>query len=220
MNVNHDALVPGAAQHKSAKSRRAQQERVRARHAGNVERCRVPVGLGEPYDGRGEHDRAERAEQDENGAPVEPLGEVGAESRRDRRRQRHCHHDERQAARRHLPVIDVADDRPAQDDAGASAERLQQPPDDQGRERPCAGAQHRPSEKQSESGDQDRPAAEAVRHRPIDQLPRGDAPEIQAQHELHVRRAVAEHLDEDRQCRHDHVQGAERQGRNRRQQRQ
>jgi len=39
-------------------------------------------------------------------------------------------------------------------------------------------------------------------------------------HELHMCRAVIEHLHEQRQCRNDHVQGAERQRGDRRQERQ
>ena len=71
---------------------------------------------------------------------------LGAECRCDRRCQRHRHHDQSQSARRRLAVIDVADHRTAQLNAGADAERLQNASRDQRRQRPCGAAQRRADE--------------------------------------------------------------------------
>ncbi len=105
-----------------------------SRHAAEIEANPVPIGFAEPDRGHDKNDRAEPAQHCEDGAPIEPLGEIGAEGRRYRRRQGHYHHDDGEPARRRFALVDVADDRSAEHDAGAGAERLQDAAGDQRRQ--------------------------------------------------------------------------------------
>jgi hypothetical protein len=80
-------------------------------------------------------------------------------------------------------------------------------------------AQRRSDEKRRETSEQHRTPPEAVGNRAVDKLPGANPGEIKANDELHMRRRVGEYRDEQRQGGHDHMQGAERERRYRRQQR-
>ena len=106
------------------------------------------------------------------------IRQICAESRRDRRRQGHRHHHQREAARRRLSLVDIADYRPRQHNSGAGAEAFQYAAGDQHLQARGRAAQHRPEQEHRQAGDQNRASAEAVRQRTVDELPRGNSGEI------------------------------------------
>src|SRR3546814_21126861 len=61
----------------------------------------------------------------EGGVPAEAGLEEASEGRGHGRRHRHCHGHQREDAGGTVPPVDVADERPAEHHAGATADRLQ-----------------------------------------------------------------------------------------------
>ena len=208
IKTNHEALEHAL---DSAKSREHAGERARVRcdtaMPDEVERHPARMGLGELRRAQRQSHGAEPAEQHEDRAPAEPFGQIGADRRAQRRGQRHRHHDEGDRPGRRVAVVDVADDRPAEHQPGAAAERLQHPAADQHRQRPRRAAYQRTGEKQREPGEQHRPPPEAVGDRAVNELAGGNPDEVQRQDKLRLGGAAVEHGRDHRQHRHDHVQG-------------
>ena len=107
------------------------------------------------------------------------------------------------------PVEDIAHHGAGQHDAGRAADGLDEAGRDEGLDGGGDGGEHAGDEEEREAGQQQRPAAEFVGGRAVDQLADGHADEIEGQGELH---GAVGHAEGFLQPRHGGNQQVERQG--------
>ena len=139
-------------------------------NARTLRRSRPRASRAAANDAQASIGRGEQPDEGEDRVPAERGVERAADQRRDHRRDHHRHGDPADHRGGAVAIVEVADDRAADHDAGGRAERLACARDDEARDRGGGERREARHDGEREAGEHHRAAAEAVGQRPEHEL--------------------------------------------------